>query len=286
MPTRAPGFAPCGGVREKLDLSERRGGRPRGRRDRSRPCGNVVGRIVAPLGVGGPVRADPTRVLPEQPRDLDGGGGAASRELVGPVSSLKGGQGVAGTSEKSLRVRRIQRLSLSRMGPLRGPPRSDARPRAVAVTLRSLNDLIRRGQPRESDGHGSATGHCLDPLIVLRAKVAESARNARTDVAPGLWSYHHEARKDQPMKTPKRTLVILACGWVLWFKGNGPWEPMGGWDSERRCYDEREARYSRLRTKEQKTPEVGHSLTGSGWRWECFPGTLDLREMPPPATQQ
>lgn len=90
------------------------------------------------------------------------------------------------------------------------------------------------------------------------------------------------------MNTPAKALVLLACGWVLWFKGSNGWEPMGGWESEGRCYDERESRYSRLRSKGQKTPEAGHALTDSGWRWECFPGTLDPRGMPrptPPATR-
>jgi hypothetical protein len=85
------------------------------------------------------------------------------------------------------------------------------------------------------------------------------------------------------MKSAARMAVMLACGWVLWFKGNAGWEPMGGWEKEARCYEERESRYARLRSKGQKTPEVGHALTDSGWRWECFPGTLDLREAPPAA---
>ena len=91
------------------------------------------------------------------------------------------------------------------------------------------------------------------------------------------------------MKTPMKTLVVLACGWVLWFKGTHGWEPIGGWNSEGRCYDERESRYARYLAKGQKTPEAGHSLTGSEWRWECVPGTLDLRERTlatPPATRQ
>ena len=88
------------------------------------------------------------------------------------------------------------------------------------------------------------------------------------------------------MKTALRTLVILACGWVLWFKGTNGWEPMGGWESEGRCYNERESRYARLRTKGQKTPEAGQTLTDSGWRWECFPGTFDPRDRPGPSTQR